>query len=93
MAVHSRAMTNARAFSWKVEGAIGGLSYASENIISLLKLGDMAISRFLSLENRVALLDPLHCCCGFEVNLLGLESACGAIDNDTSETYKLWLEG
>ena len=73
-------------------GVIRGLSYASESIISLLKLGDMAISRFLSLENRVALLDPLHCCCGFEVNLLGLEAACGAIDNDTSEMYKLWLE-
>ena len=69
--------------------ATGGLSYASESIISLLKLGDMAISRFLSLENRVAPLDPLHCCCGFEVNLLGLESTCGAIDNDTSEMYKL----
>ena len=73
--------------------AIGGLSYASESIISLLKLGDMAISRFLSLENRVALVDPFHCCSGFEINLLGLESACGAIDDDPSEIYQLWLEG
>ena len=72
--------------------AIGGLAYASQSVIGLLKLGDMAISRFLSLKNRVALVDPFHCCCGFEVYLLGLETACGAVDNHPSERYQLWLK-
>ncbi len=70
--------------------AIGGLSYISQSVIGLLKLGDMAISRFLALKNRVPLVDPFHCCCGFEVYLLGLETACGAVDNHPSETYQLW---
>ena len=72
--------------------AIGRLSYISQSVIRLLKLGDMAISRFLSLENRVALVDPFHCCCDFEAYLLGSETACGAVDNHPSEGYQLWLK-
>ena len=72
--------------------AIGGLSYASQGVIGLLKVGNMAISGFLSLENRIALVDPFHCCCGFEVYLLGLETACAAVDNHPSGRYQLWLE-
>ncbi len=71
--------------------AIGGLSYVSQSVIGLLKLGDMAISRFLSLKNRVALVDPFHCCRGFKVNFLGFETACGSVDNHPSERYQLWL--
>lgn len=72
--------------------AIEGLSYASQGVICLLKVGNMAISGFLSLENRVALVDPFHCCCGFEVYLLGLETACAAVNNHPSEEYQLWLK-
>ena len=93
MVVNARALTIVQAILWIAVRAIGGLSYTSESIVRLLKLGDMAIPRFLSLEDRVALVDPFHCCCGFEINLLGLESACGAIDDDPSEIHQLWLEG
>ena len=79
MALRSRPVTNVQENSRIALRAIGGLSYVSQSVIGLLKLGDMAISRFLSLKNRVALADPFHCCCGFVVYLLGFETACVSI--------------
>ena len=87
MSVQSRPITNVQETSRIAVRAIGGLSYVSQSVIGLLKLGNMAISRFLSLENRVALVDPFPCCCGFEVYFLGLETACGSVDNRPSERY------
>ena len=92
MVVQSRLIANVQETLRITARAVGGLSYVSQSVIGLLKLGDMAISRFLALEDRVPLVDPFHCCCGFEVDLLGLETACGAVDNHPSEIYQLWLK-
>ena len=85
--VRSRPITNVQENLRLALRAIGGLSYISQSVICLLKLGDMAISRFLSLKNRVALVDPFHCCCGFAVDLLGFETACVSIENQSREKY------
>ena len=85
MAVRSKPITNVQENLRLALRAIEGLSYISQSIICLLKLGNMAISRFLSLKNRVSLVDPFHCCCGSVIYLLGFETACVSIENQPRE--------